>query len=355
MIRGETDHYEHIAREAAGGLAAVARETGVPVGFGVLTVRREAHALARAGRLARTTRAPRRRGRRCETVHALRALQGAAAAQGALSVGRRTKARECAFQILYQWQISGEPIERGARRASGACARHARGARDGRAAGARRRRRRAEALDAEIAEAATHWRIERIAPVDRTILRLGAYELAEEKETPAAVVIDEAVELAKRFGEADSPAFVNGVLDAIRKRVRREAGARRGGREAAAMSDEETPPVPGWPQESAQRLLKARALRELGVEPYPTRFERSHRLGEVVAAHGERTLEELEALAADGEGRRPRAHEARARQGVVRDARRRRRAAAGLRALRRRGGATPTGSSTSSTSATSSA
>ena len=79
---------------------------------------------------------------------------------------------------------------------------------------------RSEALDAQIAEAATHWRIERIAPVDRTILRLGAYELAEEAATPAAVVLDEAVELAKRFGEADSPAFVNGVLDAIHKRVR---------------------------------------------------------------------------------------------------------------------------------------
>jgi lysyl-tRNA synthetase class 2 len=65
------------------------------------------------------------------------------------------------------------------------------------------------------------------------------------------------------------------------------------------MSDEETPPVPGWPQESAQRLLKARALRELGVDPYPTRFERSHRLGEVVAAHGARSLEELETLAPD--------------------------------------------------------
>ncbi len=63
------------------------------------------------------------------------------------------------------------------------------------------------------------------------------------------------------------------------------------------MSDEEAPPVPGWPAESAQRLLKARALRELGSELYPTRFERSHRLGELVAAHGGRTLEELEALA----------------------------------------------------------
>jgi N utilization substance protein B len=84
----------------------------------------------------------------------------------------------------------------------------------------------AEALDGQIAEAATHWRLDRIAPVDRTILRLGAYELAAERQTPAAVVLDEAVELAKRFGEEDSPSFVNGVLDAIRRRVRGEAETR---------------------------------------------------------------------------------------------------------------------------------
>ena len=137
-------------------------------------------------------------------------------------MGRRTKARECAFQILYQWQIGGEPIgavlESFWRVRSGTP--EARAMAERLACGAQAR---AEALDAQIAEAATHWRIERIAPVDRTILRLGAFELAVEKATPAAVVIDEAVELAKRFGEADSPAFVNGVLDAIRKRVRGEA------------------------------------------------------------------------------------------------------------------------------------
>ena len=74
VIRGETDHYEHIAREAAAGLAAVARETGVPVGFGVLTVRRVAHALARS------RRAGDNKGREAAraavlTVHALRALR----------------------------------------------------------------------------------------------------------------------------------------------------------------------------------------------------------------------------------------------------------------------------------------
>ena len=63
------------------------------------------------------------------------------------------------------------------------------------------------------------------------------------------------------------------------------------------MSDPDAPPVPGWPEESAQRLNKTRALRGQGHDPYPTRFERSHNLGGIVAAHGERTLEQLEALA----------------------------------------------------------
>ena len=76
------------------------------------------------------------------------------------------------------------------------------------------------ALDEAITAAARNWRFDRIASVDKSILRLGAYELFNEPQTPAAVVIDEAIEMAKRFGEADSPAFVNGVLDAIRRKAR---------------------------------------------------------------------------------------------------------------------------------------
>jgi N utilization substance protein B len=138
-------------------------------------------------------------------------------------MGRRTKARECAFQILYQWEITGETmacvldgfwrLRSGMPQMRAMAERLATGAQS-----------RAAELDREIAEAATHWRLDRIAPVDRTILRLGAYELVAELATPAAVVLDEAVELAKRFGEADSPAFVNGVLDAIRRRVRAGQG-----------------------------------------------------------------------------------------------------------------------------------
>ena len=138
-------------------------------------------------------------------------------------MGRRTKARECAFQLLYQWEITGEPMEAVQegfwRLRSGTPQMRAMAERL--ACGAQAA---AAGLDAAIAEAATHWRLDRIATVDRTILRLGAYELTAETETPAAVVLDEAVELAKRFGEADSPAFVNGVLDAIRRRVRGAQG-----------------------------------------------------------------------------------------------------------------------------------
>lgn len=134
-------------------------------------------------------------------------------------MGRRTKARECAFQLLYQWEITGEPmgavLEGFWRLRSGTP--QVRAMAERLAVGAQAR---VGELDASIAEAATHWRLDRIAPVDRTILRLGAYELVAEAGTPAAVVLDEAVELAKRFGEEDSPAFVNGVLDAIRRRVR---------------------------------------------------------------------------------------------------------------------------------------
>ncbi len=134
-------------------------------------------------------------------------------------MGRRTKARECAFQLLYQREISGEPmgaviegfwrLRSGTPEMRGMAERLARGAQS-----------RVGELDEAIAEAATNWRLDRIAPVDRTILRLAAYELVAEAGTPAAVILDEAVELAKRFGEAESPAFVNGVLDAIRRRVR---------------------------------------------------------------------------------------------------------------------------------------
>ncbi len=71
-------------------------------------------------------------------------------------------------------------------------------------------------LDARIAEAAKRWRLERMAVVDRNILRMALFEMDRRGETPHAVVIDEAIEVARRFGTDESARFVNGVLDALR-------------------------------------------------------------------------------------------------------------------------------------------
>jgi N utilization substance protein B len=78
---------------------------------------------------------------------------------------------------------------------------------------------RRDALDATIDGAASHWRIERMPVVDRNVLRMAVFEMTGEPPVPSPVVIDEAIELAKRFGGAESGAFVNGVLDAVRQRL----------------------------------------------------------------------------------------------------------------------------------------
>ncbi len=74
-------------------------------------------------------------------------------------------------------------------------------------------------LDQLVGEYSTHWRLDRMAVVDRNILRLAAYETVY-TDTPTAVVIDEAVELASRFGGERSSGFVNGILDALAHGVR---------------------------------------------------------------------------------------------------------------------------------------
>jgi N utilization substance protein B len=75
------------------------------------------------------------------------------------------------------------------------------------------------AIDALLAENAINWKISRMAAVDRNILRLSVYEL-NRTETPTSVILDEAIQLARRFGGDSSPGFVNGVLDAVAKQVR---------------------------------------------------------------------------------------------------------------------------------------
>jgi transcription antitermination protein NusB len=72
-------------------------------------------------------------------------------------------------------------------------------------------------IDETLTAAAENWRLPRMAAVDRNVLRLAAYELRHTTETPPNVVFDEAIELVRRYGAANSPAFVNGVLDRVRQ------------------------------------------------------------------------------------------------------------------------------------------
>lgn len=135
--------------------------------------------------------------------------------------GNRHRAREAAFQMLYQWEVGKLPPE-AAIEDFAAIEQD-----EGRPLSASARTFAAQLVtgtvahvteaDALIARHAQHWRIERIATVDRLILRLAIFELLYAPDTPPGVVIDEAIELARTFSEADAVRFVNGVLDAIHK------------------------------------------------------------------------------------------------------------------------------------------
>jgi transcription antitermination protein NusB len=128
-------------------------------------------------------------------------------------MARRSRAREVAFQVLYQDDLNpqGNPALRDAliqrRLRSADLVEFARGL----VAGVRQHR--AE-IDAGIERTAANWSLQRMAATDRNVLRLGAYEILH-ADTPDRVAINEAVELAKRFGSAQSAQFVNGILDRI--------------------------------------------------------------------------------------------------------------------------------------------
>lgn len=127
---------------------------------------------------------------------------------------RRRKSREVVLQILYEDDMN--PDRKLALADEFLCARLNREpeavafARE-LLAGVRRNR---PEIDQHLSRVAANWSLERMAVLDRNILRLGAYELLH-TDLPGAVVIDEAVELAKRFGARQSPQFVNGILDRI--------------------------------------------------------------------------------------------------------------------------------------------
>lgn len=86
-----------------------------------------------------------------------------------------------------------------------------------------------DAIDKRVTAASQNWRLERMSRVDRNLLRLGTWELLFRSDVPRAVILDEAVELAKSFGTDESSGFVNGVLDRIATDVGRKDQERTGG------------------------------------------------------------------------------------------------------------------------------
>ncbi len=127
----------------------------------------------------------------------------------------RHKSREFALQMLFQWEMSPQEPARLEEKfwRSARAAESTRGFANQLFEGAASD---AAALDALISKHAENWRLERIAAIDRAILRMAGHELRK-GETPAKVVIDEAIELAKTFSSEDAASFINGVLDSIRK------------------------------------------------------------------------------------------------------------------------------------------
>lgn len=129
-------------------------------------------------------------------------------------MGARTTAREAALQMLFAVEATDTDPEQ----AIGDFWRELPGDAEGRPyadEAVRGVRATLADLDARIVKASKNWRLERMTRVDRNLLRLGAWELVQKTDVPRAVILDEAVELAKRFGTEESGAFVNGVLDRI--------------------------------------------------------------------------------------------------------------------------------------------
>jgi N utilization substance protein B len=145
--------------------------------------------------------------------------------KGTDPAGRR-RAREAALQMLYQWEIgrasayeaiatywpahdAENPLDETLREFANGLVRGTIG--------------RVPEIDGILAAHSQHWRLERMTVIDRLILRLAVYEFLAESQTPPPVVINEALELARAYSGEEAVAFVNGVLDAVRKAMNRES------------------------------------------------------------------------------------------------------------------------------------
>ena len=138
--------------------------------------------------------------------------------------GKRTQAREAALKILYQLDITKDSPEEGLK----IFFQHHRvavGSQDFVTKLVEGTIAHLSEINELLSKYATNWSLDRMPMVDRNILRLSTFELIFGNETPPKVIINEAVELAKRFGTPDSGKFVNGVLDSIHKASHADAAA----------------------------------------------------------------------------------------------------------------------------------
>jgi len=134
-------------------------------------------------------------------------------------MGFRRKARESALQMLFQRDFTNDDpakIERAYFAAVGKVPDVAREYAERLFEGTVEH---LDSIDPMIKTHAENWRLERMARVDRSVLRLAVYELLYQAETPAKVVINEACEIARKFAGDDSVPFVNGVLDGVRRAI----------------------------------------------------------------------------------------------------------------------------------------
>jgi len=134
-------------------------------------------------------------------------------------VSLRSKGREFAMQMLFQWDMS----EQDPRKLEVKFWRNAKAAENTRAFANRLfegAAKESAALDEIITKHAENWKIERLSAIDRAILRLAIYELRE-TDTPPKVVLNEAVDLAKKFSSEDAGSFVNGILDPVYKSLQK--------------------------------------------------------------------------------------------------------------------------------------
>jgi N utilization substance protein B len=160
-------------------------------------------------------------------------------------MARRSRAREVTLQLLFQWDqnptaVPRRAVERFVRERlldDAEMTAYSLALLDGVVANKER-------IDPAISAIAENWRLSRMMPVDRNVLRLGTYELLfDPAPQPLEVVINEAIELARRFGSAESPKFVNGILDKIAKTWTAPRGA---------TTDEAARPAPSPAEKSGE-------------------------------------------------------------------------------------------------------